>query len=52
MTKVCGLQTVTLRVVGLYDGFQMPENIFPNFSLKEKLMWNLTQVVSYFSKHL
>jgi len=30
----------------------MIENIFPSFSLEEKLMRNLTQVVSYFLEHL
>jgi len=38
--------------MGVSDGFQMPENIFPYFSLEEKLMPNLTQVVSYFLEHV
>jgi len=39
-------------VVGLSDGFQMPENIFPYFSLEEKLMRNLIEVVLYFLEHV
>jgi len=30
----------------------MLENIFPYFLLEEKLMHNLTQVVSYFLEHV
>jgi len=38
--------------LGLFDGFHVPENISPYFSLEEKMMWNVIQVVSYFSEHL
>ena len=41
-----------LRVGQIFDGFQMHKYIFPYFLAEENFMWNLTEMVSYFSKRL
>jgi len=40
------------RLVGLFDGFKMYKSTLSYFSLEEKLVQSLTQVISYFPEHL